>query len=105
MWVIDFQDWLDKLFSFNKVPRLKVSLQKLGEIISYATASKAGISIDFRPMCWRRTNRKACRGVLKIELVPGTDEIHWGCPACGNEGTVTGWEGELWDMTSTFAYS
>jgi hypothetical protein len=101
MWVIDVQDWLDKLFSSDVVPRLKVRLSKLAEVITYATANKAGISVDFRPMCWRRPNRKTCRGVLEIELMPENEEIHWRCPACGNRGGVTGWQGEFWDMTST----
>jgi hypothetical protein len=103
MWVIDIQDWLDKFFSTNGVPRLKVRLKKVGEIITYATANMAGISVDFHPGCWRRPDRRPCRGELKIELLSEKDEIHWRCPACGNEGAVTGWRGEFWDLTSTFA--
>jgi hypothetical protein len=105
MWVIDVQDWLDKLFFANGVSQLHVSLKKLGEIITYATANTAGISVDFQPGCWRRPNRKACHGALEIELVPEKYEIRWRCPACGNAGAVTGWKGELWDMTSNFAYT
>ena len=101
MWVIDIQDLLDRLFFSNVVPRIKVSLKKLAEIITYATANEAGISVDFRPVCWRRPNRKTCRGVLEIDLAREKEEIHWRCPACGNKGTVIGWQGEFWDMTST----
>lgn len=105
MWVIDIQDRLDKLFSDNGASQFHVSLKKLGEIITYATANTAGISVDFQPECWRRPNRKACRGALEIELVPESHEIRWRCPDCGNAGAVTGWKGELWDMTSNFAYT
>jgi hypothetical protein len=105
MWVIDLREWLDRLFFSDEVPQLNVSLKKLGEIITYATANTAGISVDFQPGCWRRPNRKACRGVLEIELVPENHEIRWRCPACGNAGAVTGWKGEIWDMTSNFAYT
>ena len=101
MGVIDIQDWLDKLFFGNGVPRLKVRLKKLAEIITYATANEAGIPVDFRPGCWRRPNRNTCRGALEIELMSEKNEIHWRCPACGNEGGVTGWQGELWDLTSS----
>jgi hypothetical protein len=101
MWVIDIEDWLDKLFSSNVAPRLKVRLKKLAEIITYATANIAGISIDVEPVCWRRPKGKACKCKLDINLDSDTDQIHWRCPACGNRGAVTGWHGEFWDMTST----
>ena len=101
MWVIDIQDWLDKLFFGNGVPRLKVRLKKLTEIITYATANEAGIPVDFRPGCWRRPNRNTCRGALEIELMSEKKEIHWRCPVCGNEGAVIGWQGEFWDLTNS----
>jgi hypothetical protein len=98
---IDMQTWLDKFFSGNGVPRPNVRLKTLADIITYATASPAGISVDFHPMCWRRPNRKTCRGALEIELMTENDEIHWTCPVCGDKGTINGWQGELWDMTNT----
>jgi hypothetical protein len=101
LWVIDMQTWLDTLFSCNEVPRLKVGLKKVVEIISYATANLAGIYSGIHPLCWRRPNGRACRGVLQIELVSEMDEIIWRCPVCGNKGTIIGWRGEFWDMTST----
>jgi hypothetical protein len=101
MWVIDMQNWLDKLFSCNEVPRLRVGLKKVVEIISYATASLAGIYVGIHPLCWRRPNGRSCRGALEIELMSEMDEIIWRCPVCGNKGTITGWKGEFWDMTST----
>jgi hypothetical protein len=100
MWVIDMQTWLDKLFFGNVVPRLKVTLKKLAEIITYATANEAGISVDVQPVCWRRPKGKACKCKLDINLDSDTDQIRWRCPACGNMGAVTGWQGEFWDMTS-----
>jgi|WetSurMetagenome_2_1015567.scaffolds.fasta_scaffold360039_2 hypothetical protein len=101
IWVIDMQNWLDKLFSGDEVPRLKVGFKKVVEIISYATASLAGIYVGFHPLCWRRPNGRTCRGVLEIELMSERDEILWRCPVCGNKGAITGWKGEFWDMTST----
>jgi hypothetical protein len=97
--VIDIEDWLDQLFSDNKPSQLNVRLKKLAEIISYATAKAAGNSIDCQPACCKRPGGKACRGLLKIDLVQEKDEIRWQCPACGNQGAVSGWRGEFWDMT------
>jgi len=28
---------------------------------------------------------------------PDTEEIHWYCPDCENEGVISGWQGTKWD--------
>lgn len=99
MQVVDIQHSLDEIFFGRPVPHFKHNIRKLGEIITYATAIEAGISVDLRPGCWRRPNRKPCKGELDVDLIPGTAKIHWICPECKDEGVVTGWEGEVWDMT------
>jgi RNA polymerase subunit RPABC4/transcription elongation factor Spt4 len=98
MWVIDIRHWLGENLLETGIPQLRL-VEKLGEIITYATAIEAGISVDFQPVCWRRPERKACRGELEIELVTETNQIHWSCPECGDEGVVTGWSGLIWDMS------
>jgi len=100
MQVIDIQNSLDEVFFGPPVPRLKLSLRKLGEIITWATAKEAGIPVALRPSCCKRPNRKLCKGELVVDLIPGTAQIHWMCPECRDEGVVTGWEGEVWDMTN-----
>lgn len=102
MFAIDMTDWLNKLFSDTAPPPLKVRLKKLAEIITYATSNMAGISFYHQPRCWKRPDRKPCRDVLEITFVPENDKIRWRCPTCGNEGEITGWRGEFWDMTSSF---
>jgi RNA polymerase subunit RPABC4/transcription elongation factor Spt4 len=99
MWIIDIRHWLDENLMDAGLPQLRLKVKKLGEIISYATAIEAGIPVDFQPVCWRRPGRKACRGALEMELVSETNQIHWLCPECGDEGVVSGWSGLIWDMT------
>jgi hypothetical protein len=65
---------------------------------------EAGISVDSLPKCWRRPNRKPCKGTLVIQLDPATDQIHWICPICEDEGGVTGWKGLIWDMSDPPSY-
>lgn len=100
MQVIDTQHSLDEIFFGPPVPRLKFSLRKLGEIITWATAKEAGIPVALRPLCCKRPNRKPCQGKLDVDSIPGTAEIHWLRPECRDEGAVTGWAGEVWDMTN-----
>lgn len=97
MWVFDLRDMLDGSLTRPAHPRFRGKVRELGRLVAYVIAVHAGVSVDFQPICWRRPNRQPCEGVLETEL--GKDFIHWHCPACGDEGVVTGWRGLLWDMT------
>ena len=97
MWVINIQHWLDET-NAAAVPQLRLKVKKLAEIITYATSVAAGMPIDSIPKCWRRPQRKPCKGIIGIHLNEATNQIHWYCNNCGDEGVVTGWEGLIWDM-------
>jgi hypothetical protein len=97
MWVIDIKDMLDGSLTRPAHRRFSSKVKKLGQIISYATAVEAGISVDFRPMCWRRTKGHPCEGLLNVDV--RKDYIHWVCSDCGDEGIVMGWKGLIWDMS------
>ncbi len=101
MWVINIQHWLNETKSGPAVPRLKLKVKKLSEIITYATSGAAGIPTESNPKCWRRPKRKSCKGELDIELDQAAGQIHWCCGTCGDEGVVSGWEGLIWDMLDT----
>ena len=98
MWVINIQHWLDETKSAAAVSQLKSKVKKLAEIITYATSFVADMPTDLIPKCWRRPKRKPCKGNLDIYLEKATNQIHWYCNICGDEGVVTGWEGLIWDM-------
>jgi hypothetical protein len=99
MWVIDIRHLLDDTLSGPGIPRLRLKVQKLTEIITYATAREACASIDVQPRCWRKPKRRPCAGELEIRLDQDIEQIHWVCPECGDEGVLTGWRGLIWDMT------
>jgi hypothetical protein len=40
---------------------------------------------------------KGCSGIIKTAFRPDTEEIHWYCPDCENEGIISGWQGTKWD--------
>lgn len=40
---------------------------------------------------------KGCSGMIKTALRPDTEEIHWFCPDCENEGLISGWQETEWD--------
>jgi hypothetical protein len=99
MWVIDIRHWLDDSKTGPGVPQLRFKVKKLGEIITYATATAAGIPAEDPPKCWRRPNRKPCAGNLDIRIDRSAEQIYWKCDGCGDEGVVIGWKGLLWDVS------
>lgn len=40
---------------------------------------------------------KVCHGTIKSAVKPTLDELHWYCPECENEGTISNWQGTKWD--------
>jgi hypothetical protein len=98
MWVIDIRHWLDNAQTGPAEPQLKFKVNKIGEIISYATAEAAGIPVKDSPKCWRRPKRKPCNGHLDIRMDESAEQIYWKCNVCKDEGVVTGWSGLRWDL-------
>jgi len=92
MWVIDIRHWLNDNYEGPAVPQLKNKVAKMKEIIIYATSELAGRKGVSTPRCWRRPQRRPCKGILEAR-VADHDEIRWFCPACGDEGVLSGWSG------------
>ena len=44
-----------------------------------------------------RCFEKGCQGTTRIELLSSTNEIHWMCSRCDNEGKISHWQGTKWD--------
>ena len=45
----------------------------------------------------RRPGRRACKALLTIFFDVDTNDVLWFCPACNDEGRISGWEGTFWD--------
>ncbi|MBK8479881.1 MAG: hypothetical protein IPL40_01685 [Proteobacteria bacterium] len=50
--------------------------------------------------CRCRPHGRPCRGRLEVERPPQADRVRWICPACADEGEVTGWRGTRWDLSA-----
>jgi hypothetical protein len=51
--------------------------------------------------CRCRPGRRPCPGDIVADRDRITDLIHWGCPSCGDGGTIGGWRGTRWDCGMT----
>jgi len=53
------------------------------------------------PSCFAVINKKRCRGKVQALLSLKDDNIVWECERCKNWGTISGWQGTLWDLTKS----
>ena len=44
-----------------------------------------------------RCFEKGCQGLIKSEVLKESNEIHWVCSKCPNEGRISGWKLTKWD--------
>jgi hypothetical protein len=44
-----------------------------------------------------RCFEKGCQGTTRVEFLRSSNEIHWMCSRCQNEGRISGWQGTKWD--------
>lgn len=101
MWVIDIRHWLDESMTGPAVPRLRRKVEKLAEIVMYATSAAAGLPVGPNPTCWRKPRHKPCKGVLDIYINEEEGQIYWYCEVCQDEGIVSGWKGLIWDRSDS----
>jgi hypothetical protein len=75
----------------------------LGGVVSAATAHPPGEVIATGLACHRRPGRKPCPGKLLVRRAEAPAQIEWACPACSEEGVISGWEGSSWDLSPALA--
>ena len=44
-----------------------------------------------------RCFEKGCQGMINSEVLKESNEIHWKCSKCPNEGRISGWKLTKWD--------
>jgi len=49
-----------------------------------------------------RCFQKDCHGLIKTALIPKSEEVHWYCPDCENEGVISEWKKTKWDNRSDY---
>jgi hypothetical protein len=47
--------------------------------------------------CRRRPGRRPCGELLTIFFDVDTNDVLWFCPACNDDGRISGWEDTFWD--------
>ena len=100
MYVTDMRHFagLDEMVGPQFAPAKRFAAY-LGGVVSAATAHLPGEAIATALACHRRPGRKPCPGRLLVRRAEAPARIEWACPACGEEGVISGWEGSPWDLS------
>ena len=70
----------------------------LGAIVQAATTAPSGEPVRTAVACRHaRRRRSPCRDLIVAQRLDVPAEIRWHCPACGEDGVITGWRGSEWD--------
>lgn len=75
--------------------------EHLSLIVRAATAGDGGVAWLSALPCRRRPGRRACPGLLRLFRSELPASIEWRCPACGDEGVISGWEQTPYDLRAT----
>lgn len=101
-WVTDMRHYLDEetgdLPDGLPAPALNLALF-LGSIVAWVTDHMPAGDWHTNVPCRRSPGRKRCLGEIVAELDPGTGQIAWQCPVCGDNGVIHGWEDTLWNRS------
>lgn len=96
--VSDLEHFLDLPASVPG-PALRLA-DRLGRMVSAATAGDVGEPWTTAIRCERRPGRRPCTGFIEVVRAEPEVPIRWWCNVCDDEGVVTGWERSPFDLRS-----
>jgi hypothetical protein len=100
--IADLAHFLDQgTFLPDLHPRGLRLARHLAAIVAWVTHSLAVGPQLTNVACRCRPGWRPCPGDIVADHDRITDLIHWGCPSCGDGGTIGGWRGTRWDCGMT----
>ena len=94
--VSDLRHFLD-LPEHAPAPALRLA-DHLCDIVRAATAGEQAAGWVSALPCLRRPGNRRCQGRIRVRRADSQATIDWECTACGDEGTVTGWQDTPYDF-------
>ena len=73
-----------------------------GSIVEVVSSRKNHKKLNTGIKCRRRPGRKPCSGEIFAMINEGKDfSISWYCPHCYDNGLISGWQGTIFDGSSS----
>lgn len=99
-WIVNFRHFLNQDGSIGiKSGSGRRLAEYFAAIVQETSGDIDGEGNFPKVRCRRRPKRKPCSGTIESFIDPEDDAIVWRCPACGDNGAISGWEGTLWDFS------
>lgn len=99
-WVVNLRHYLNQDGSIGiKSGSGRRLAEHFAAIVQETSGDIDGEGSFAKVRCRRRPMRKPCAGEIESYIDPEDDAIVWRCPACGDNGAISGWEGTLWDLS------
>lgn len=98
-WVTNILHYLDEegAFAVKSGPARRIA-ERTCAIVEAVTSRPADADRVTAVRCRRRPGRKPCIGAIIAGYAEGdATTIVWGCPICGDEGHINGWQETQWD--------
>jgi hypothetical protein len=95
MYISNMQHFLDDKGNIPKqMPKEARELASFFALVIDATTKKSPFTLSEIEL---RCFEKGCLGIIKSEVLKETNEIHWVCSKCPNEGRISNWKLTKWD--------
>jgi hypothetical protein len=95
MYISNMQHFLDDKGNIPKqMPKEARELASFFALVIDATTKKSPFKLSEIEL---RCFEKGCLGIIKSEVLKETNEIHWVCSKCQNEGRISNWKLTKWD--------
>lgn len=96
-WICHLTDFLDERGGIGPPsgPARRLA-EHFGAIVAAASRLPRRTVATTSVACRRRPGRRPCPGRIQA-VVTEESPIRWQCPACGDNGLISSWEGTLWD--------
>ncbi|HUX59552.1 MAG TPA: hypothetical protein VMV77_21445 [Bacteroidales bacterium] len=95
MYISNMQHFLDESGNIPKqMPKEARELASFFALVIDATTKNSPFTLTQTDI---RCFEKGCQGMISSEILGKTEEIHWKCSKCPNEGIISGWKLTKWD--------
>ena len=98
MYISNMTHFLDERGNIPK--QMPKEARELASFFALVIDTTTQINLSILSSTDIRCFEAGCLGTIKSELLAESNEIHWLCSKCQNEGRISHWQGTKWNNSS-----